>query len=244
MPPVNNINNLSLVHVKSACDNCRVRELCLPTTLSGVELSQLDGLVKRLPPLQKGQNLYRTGDNFKSIYAIQHGAIKTYGITVDGREQITGFHLSGEIVGLDAIDSNQHPCNAVALEETEVCEIPFAKLESLSQKIPGLLHNISRIMSREILREENVLMMLGGASAEQRLARFLLSLHKRLSIRQTEQADCFQLCMSRQDISNYLGLALETVSRQLTHLHDINVINIQNRKIQILALDTLQSLAV
>lgn len=233
---------LHLVHVKPACDQCRVRELCLPTNLHSADVSLMDELVVRREPLSKGDYLYQTGDKFKGIYAIQSGAVKTYGLTLDGREQVTGFHLSGELFGLDAIDGQVHPCNAVALEKTEVCQIPYDKLEDLSREIPELLHNLSRIMSREIVREQHVLLMLGGTTAEQRLARFLLN----ISNRHAEQklvSDSFRLCMSRQDISNYLGLALETVSRQFTQFQDKGLIEIHNRQVKLLQYDALQKCA-
>jgi len=235
-------SNLKLIHVKSACEDCRVRELCLPTSLQEQEVSLVDELVVRREPLNKGDYLYRSGDSFRGIFALQYGAIKTYGVTLQGREQVTGFHLAGEVLGLDAIDGEVHPCNAVALEKTEVCQIPFDKLEQLSLGVPGLLHNLSRVMSREILREEHVLMMLGGTTAEQRLTRFILNLQQRMAKREI-MGSSFRLCMSRQDISNYLGLALETVSRQFTQLQEKHILDIHNRHITILKLQELQKLA-
>ncbi|MDH5445747.1 MAG: fumarate/nitrate reduction transcriptional regulator Fnr [Gammaproteobacteria bacterium] len=235
-------SNLKLIHVKSACEACRVRELCLPTSLNDQDVSLIDDLVIRRAPLNKGDFLYRTGDKFRGIYALQYGAIKTYGVTRQGREQVTGFHLAGEVLGLDAIDEEIHPCNAVALEKTEVCQIPFHKLEQLSTTIPGLLHNLSKVMSREIKHEEHVLMMLGGTTAEQRIVRFILNLKQRMS-KSEVMGYSFKLCMSRQDISNYLGLALETVSRQLTNLQDRDVLEIHNRYITILNPEELQKLA-
>lgn len=235
-------SNLKLIHVKSACEDCRVRELCLPSSLDDQDISLIDELVVRREPLKKGDYLYRTGDKFKGIYAMQYGSIKTYGVTLQGREQVTGFHLAGEVLGLDAIDEDLHPCNAVALEKTEVCQLPFEKLEQLSQRIPGLLHNLSRVMSREILREEHVLMMLGGTTAEQRLSRFILNLQGRVAQREI-MGSSFHLCMSRQDISNYLGLALETVSRQFTQLQERQILDIHNRYITILQPEALQKLA-
>jgi CRP/FNR family transcriptional regulator len=234
--------NLKLIHVKSACEACRVRELCLPTSLNDQDVTLIDELVVRREPLKKGDYLYRTGDKFRGIYALQYGAIKTYGVTLQGREQVTGFHLAGEVLGLDAIDQNIHPCNAVALEKTEVCQIPFEKLEQLSTTVPALLHNLSKVMSREILREEHVLMMLGGTTAEQRIARFILNLKKRIAEREV-MGYSFKLCMSRQDISNYLGLALETISRQFTQMQDKGILEIHNRHITILLPEALQKLA-
>lgn len=219
-----------------------MRELCLPTRLDDQDVSLIDELVVRREPLKKGDFLYRTGEKFRGIYALQYGAIKTYGVTLQGREQVTGFHLAGEVLGLDAIDDEVHPCNAVALEKTEVCQIPFEKLEQLSTTVPALLHNLSRVMSREILREEHVLMMLGGTTAEQRIARFILNLKQRMAQREI-MGYSFRLCMSRQDISNYLGLALETVSRQFTQMQEKGILDIHNRYITILKPEELDKLA-
>lgn len=235
-------SNLKLIHVKSACEDCRVRELCLPTSLDEQDISLVDELIVRREPLAKGDYLYRTGDKFRGIYALQYGALKTYGLTMQGREQVTGFHLAGEVLGLDAIDDEVHPCNAVALEKSEACLIPFEKLEELSTGIPALLHNLSRVMSREILREEHVLMMLGGTTAEQRIVRFILNLQQRIAKREI-MGSTFRLCMSRQDISNYLGLALETISRQFTLLQEKGILDIHNRYITILKPEELQKLA-
>lgn len=235
-------SSLKLIHVKSACEQCRVRELCLPTSLDGIQLNLMDKLVKRVKPLKKGEYLYHTGDEFKGLYAIQTGALKTMGLTLEGKEQITGFHLTGELVGMDAVDINQHPCNAIALEATEVCLIPFEQLEELGQQIPKLIHELTRIMSREILREQNTLVMLGSTSADQRLARFILNLHKRQLVRGGDE-NILKLQMTRQDIGNYLGLAFETVSRHLNHFQDDGLLVIDNRKLTLLNPSALDSLA-
>lgn len=233
--------SLKLIHVKSACENCRVRELCLPTSLDGVQLNLMDQLVKRIKPLKKGEYLYHTGDEFKGLYAIQSGGLKTMGLTMEGREQVTGFHLEGELVGMDAVDINQHPCNAIAMENTEVCLIPFDKLESLAHEVPKLMHELARIMSREILREEKTLIMLGSTTAEQRLAMFLMNLYGRQLKRGGVESQ-LKLQMTRQDIGNYLGLAFETVSRHLNHFQDENLLKIENRKITLLDIPTLESM--
>ena len=233
--------SLKLIHVKTACESCRVRELCLPTSLEGMQLNLMDQLVKRIKPLKKGDYLYHTGDEFKGLYAVQSGALKTMGLTVEGKEQVTGFHLEGELVGMDAVDINQHPCNAIALENTEVCLIPFDKLEDLAEEVPKLMRDLARIMSREILREEKTLIMLGSTTAEQRLAMFLLNLYKRQLRRGGEESQ-LKLQMTRQDIGNYLGLAFETVSRHLNHFQEDQLLKIENRKIRLLDIPVLESL--
>lgn len=234
-------SSLKLIHVKTACESCRVRELCLPTSLDGVQLNLMDQLIKRVKPLKKGDYLYHTGDEFKGLYAVQSGALKTMGLTVEGKEQVTGFHLEGELVGMDAVDINQHPCNAIALENTEVCLIPFDKLEDLTQEVPKLMRDLAKIMSREILREEKTLIMLGSTTAEQRLAMFLLNLYKR-QLRRGGEKSQLTLQMTRQDIGNYLGLAFETVSRHLNHFQEEQYLKIENRKIRLLDLPALESI--
>lgn len=238
----NSTFNDNVFHVKPACEDCAVRRLCLPVSLNGEALTLMDRLVKRRTPLKKGDYIYRSSDKFSSLYAIQYGAVKSYGVTLDGKEQITGFHLTGEVLGLDAIDSNVHNCNAVALEKTEICELPFDALEQLERELPSLQHDLSRIMSREIRRDQSMLMMIGSTSAEQRLARFLLNLRERL-LKRGFDGDQLRLPMTRQDIGNYLGLAFETVSRQLAHLQEIGMLHIDNKNIRLLDIDGLQALA-
>jgi CRP/FNR family transcriptional regulator len=239
MPQKASIHQL---HVKSACENCGVRRLCLPVSLSVSELGRVSEMMEHSGPYKKGDYIYRTGDTFKNIYAIEEGAVKTYGLTRDGKEQVTGFHLTGEMLGIDAIDSGKHPCNAVALEPTRLCIFPFEQLEELAQTVPGLQRELTRILSRELLREEHMLMMLGTSSAEQRMARFLFNMHQRKVERGLENS-VLELCATRQDIANYLGLAVETVSRQLAHLQEHGTIRVDNRRIDVLNLDALREQA-
>lgn len=128
------LQNIHTLHVKQACTGCRVRRLCLPVSLDNTAVQTLAQLVKRRAPLKRGEHLYHSGDRFTSLYAIQVGSLKTYGITLEGTVQVTGFHLSGELVGMDAIDNLVHPCSAVALENTWVCELPFNQLETLAPR--------------------------------------------------------------------------------------------------------------
>lgn len=229
--------------IKSACENCHVRKLCLPTSLDGTEIDLMDEVVSHRLSLGKGDHLYKSGDDFHGIYAVKTGALKTSGVTADGREQVTGFHLDGEMVGLDAIDEDRHPCDAVALTHTEVCQLPFDSLRDASSKAPNLLKDLTRIMGREIRREEHVLMLLGSTTAEQRIARFLVNLYERLQKRGAEQ-NIVTLFMSRQDIGNYLGLAIETVSRQFRNLQDQGIINVDRRNVHVLQMDYLEKLAL
>jgi len=220
-----------------------VRKLCLPVGLDPKELMQLLELVGTRPILRNGEYVYHVGDPFHSLYAIKSGSIKTYGLTTDGKEQITGFHLSGELLGLDAIGSDSHNCNAVALEDTEVCRLPYSKLQSLAREMPRLQHELTCMLSREIQNENQTLLMIGKMSAEQRLACFLHSLYVRSRQRGSEP-DAIRLAMSREDIGNYLGLTLETVSRRLGLLQTQEILSIDKRMIRILDMSALKSLCV
>lgn len=224
------------------CDNCHVQELCLPTALDGDGINLMNNVVNRRFILAKGDHLYRVGNAFHGIYAIKHGALKSSCVTADGREQVTGFYLEGELVGLDAVDEDMHPYDAVALMPTEVCQLSFNALTEASGKAPNLLRALIRVMAREIRREEQVVMLLGSATAEQRVARFFINLYERLEKRGAEH-NIITLVMSRQDIGNYLGLAIETVSRQFRKLQDQGIVLIDKRNIEVLDMQILRQVS-
>jgi CRP/FNR family transcriptional regulator len=235
-------NVIDIASVKQACSGCNLRQLCLPLGIASKDVELLDALVKRRRPLARGRHVFRLGDEFRSLYAIRSGSVKTYTITEDGGEQVTGFHLPGEIIGLDAINSNQHPCAAKALETTSICELPFNRLEELASQIPGLGRQLMRIMSREIQGDEELLLLLGKKSAEERLASLLMSLSRRYKERGFSSRE-FHLSMSRNDIGNYLGLAVETVSRLFTRFQQQGLIEVRYKYIRLQQIDTLQTLA-
>lgn len=242
MPDKRTAKVISITNTKAECRDCTLRELCLPLGLSESELDAFDRLKKRQRMLRKGELLYRYGDPLKSLYAIRSGAVKTTGLMEDGRIQVTGFCLPGEMLGIDAINDDRHPCSAEALEITEVCDIPYLALEALAQEVPGLQHQLLRIMSQEIVRDEQMLMMLGRMSAEERLASCLISFSRRHARLGHNGAE-FKLSMSRQDLGDYLGLALETVSRLFTRFQDEGLISVRGRHILLRSLDRLQALA-
>lgn len=221
---------INITSIKAACKDCTLQELCLPLGLNEADIAALDKVIKRRRALKKGETLYRFGDPLRALYAIRHGSLKTTGLIEDGRAQVTGFYLPGELLGIDAINTDKHPCSAEALEGSEVCEIPYPAIEGLAASIPGLQHQLLRIMSREIVRDEEMLMMLGRMSAEERLASCLMSFSRRLA-RLGSAASEFKLSMSRQDLGDYLGLALETVSRLLSRFHDEGLIEVHGRQI-------------
>ncbi|HEX5803337.1 MAG TPA: cyclic nucleotide-binding domain-containing protein, partial [Azospira sp.] len=203
---------ITLVDVKTACSNCNLHEICLPLGLSHDEIEKLDELVSIRRRLKRGEHLYRAGEPFSSIYAVRSGFFKTDVLLEDGREQVTGFQMTGELLGLDGISTETHSCNAVALEDSDVCTIPFSNLEGLSREIQTLQHHFHKVMSREIVRDHGVMMLLGTMRAEERLAAFLLNLSQRFTARGYSPAE-FYLRMTREEIGSYLGLKLETVSR-------------------------------
>ncbi|MHB8621789.1 MAG: fumarate/nitrate reduction transcriptional regulator Fnr [Sulfuricaulis sp.] len=233
---------VNISSIKAACKDCSLRELCLPLGLNVPDLAELDNLIKRRRVLKKGEMLYRFGDPLRALYAIRSGSLKTTGLIEDGRAQVTGFYLPGELLGMDAINSDQHPCSAEALETSEVCDIPYAALEGLAQQIPSLQHQLLRIMSREIVRDEGMLMMLGRMSAEERLASCLMSFSRRLA-RIGDTGMEFKLSMSRQDLGDYLGLALETVSRLLSRFQDNDLISVHGRQIVLRNTNRLRAMA-
>ena len=213
----------------------------MPVDLSEAELDRIDTLVGTRRKILRGDSLYHNGESFNSLFAIRTGFFKTSVTLEDGREQVTGFQMAGEIMGLDGIVSDHHTCDAVALENAEVCVMPFEKIEELSREVNALQHHVHKIMSREIVREHGVMMMLGSMRAEERLAAFLLNLTARLHARGFSRSELV-LRMTREEIGSYLGLKLETVSRTLSHFQAQGLIAVQNKHLRILKLDSLREL--
>jgi len=226
---------------KVSCANCNLAELCLPRGLEKGDLEKLESIIKRAQPLQRGDYLFRTGDQFHAIYAIRSGAVKVYKTTSDGDEKILGFHLPGELLGLDAIEWNHHVCTALALETSSFCKIPFSRLEEMCNLLPGLQNQMYRLMSRELSTENESLLLLGKKSAEEKIATFLINLSTRLHLLGYSATD-FRLPMSRQEIGNYLNLTIETVSRIFSRLQNEKYISIDHKQVQITDLDTLHNL--
>ena len=224
------------------CGDCRLGPLCLPIALNTDEIDQLDDIVKRGRPLNKGDHLYRQGDAFHAVYAVRSGSFKAYSTGDDGTEQVTGFYLPGEIMGMDGISSLSHAGSAVAMETSSVCEIPFSKLEELSGQLPSLQHRFFQIMSREITKDQKMLTLLGKNSAEERVASLLLSISARNSHRHLS-ASRFRLSMSRAEIGNSMGLTVETVSRVFSRLQKQGVLGVENREVEILDMAALKAIA-
>ena len=226
---------------KVACSSCNLRELCMPVGLEISDMKKLDEVVATRKQVKQGQLLFGNGDPFTSLYAIRTGFFKTCDSNEDGREQVTGFQMAGEIIGLDGIVTDHHSCNAVALEDAEVCIMPFANVEELSREFPVLQRHVHKIMSREIVRENGMMMMLGNMRAEERLAAFLLNLVQRLHARGFSQSEMI-LRMTREEIGSYLGLKLETISRTFSKLREDGINEVKQRYVKILALEELRKI--
>ncbi len=209
-----------------------MRELCLPVGLAQDEMARLDELVETRRRIRRGETLYDAASAFAGLYAIRSGFFKTHLLHSDGRDQVTGFYMNGEILGMDGISASRHSCGATALEDSEICFIPYARMEELSRELPGLQHHFYRVMSREIVRDQGVMMLLGSMRAEERLAAFLLNLSQRLAARSYSPSE-FHLRMTREEIGSYLGLKLETVSRIFSRLQEEGLISVQQRHIRI-----------
>ena len=225
--------------IKVACSNCNLRELCMPVDLNGSDMDKIDTLVATRRKVKRGDSLFSNGDRFDALYAIRTGFFKTRITTEDGRDQVTGFQMAGEIIGLDGIVGDRHSCDAVALEDAEVCEMPYGRIEELSREVPALQTHVHKIMSREIVREHGVMLLLGSMRAEERLAAFLLNLVQRLHARGFSRSELV-LRMTREEIGSYLGLKLETVSRTFSKFVEEGIVEVKQRHVRILDTDALR----
>jgi CRP/FNR family transcriptional regulator len=228
--------------MKAGCANCSMHQLCLPMGLADADIDRLDQIIGKRRRLARDERLYGAGDAFRSLYAVRFGHFKTYQINASGEAQITGFQMAGDLLGMDAISADRHRCDAVALDDSEVCEIPFARLEELFGEVPTLLRHFHRIMSQEITREQNIMLLLGNMRAEQRFAVFLNNKSVRYAAR-GYSATNFQLRMSREDIGNYLGLTIESVSRLLSRFKKMGLVEVDKREVRLLDLARLKAMA-
>ena len=234
---------VDLSRIRVSCDCCRLSALCIPFNLNPHEISEIDKIVKHSHTLRRGDFLFRTGNDFTSLYAVRSGSFKVFSYTKDGDEQILGFYFPGEIIGFDAINENNHSSSALALEVSSYCALPFARLEELSMVIPKLQHRVLQLMSKEISHENELLTMLCSKNAEEKVGTFLITLSARFSQLGYSSTN-FKLAMSRQDIGNYLGLTVETVSRILGRFQKDNIIAINNKSVALLDIDRLAGISM
>lgn len=227
---------------ETSCSQCRLGKICLPLTLNSHDIVKLDEIVKRGRITQRGEHIYRANDAFHAVFAIRSGYVKTYRITDDGEEQITGFHFPGEIFGMDGISKSKYTNSAKALESTAICEIPFARFQELTVQLPSLQTHFFQLMSQEISNDQQLITMLSKKTAEQRIATLLLTISERNADRNMS-ATHFRLAMSRTDIGNYLGLTVETVSRILNRFYKEGLIVLDQKEVQLVEMQALRLMA-
>ncbi|MDZ4811306.1 MAG: fumarate/nitrate reduction transcriptional regulator Fnr [Pseudomonadota bacterium] len=236
------VATLDIGRLRASCSACGLSQLCLPAGIDGDDLLRLDAAVQQRRPLQRGQKLFEDGSTFHALFVVRSGTFKTYSTSADGEVQILGFHLPGEIIGFDALADDHHRCTAEALELASVCDVPFDGLQDVAHQVPGLHRQLLRIASREVVKDHEHLVMMGRKQAQERLAIFLRSLSDRQR-RLRLVHDDFLLSMSRQDLANYLGLAIETVSRIFTRFEEMGVLSVERKRIRILDFARLDEIA-
>jgi len=215
------------------CSSCNLRELCLPQGLGATDIARFENVVYARRRIKRGEALFAAGDEFKAVYSVRSGFFKTSLVDGEGREQVTGFFMGGELLGMDGIGAARYNSAAIALEDSEVCILPYALIEQLAAEVPSLQRRLYAVLSREIARDHGVMMLLGSMRAEERLATFLLNLSKRFTARGYSPSD-FHLRMTREELGSYLGLKLETVSRLFSRFHDDGLIEVQQKHVRIL----------
>lgn len=233
---------VDLAQLRRGCAQCSLQQLCLPAGIGVRDLQRLDEIVKRKRPFARGERLFRTGDALASVFVARDGAFKTVTLSENGDEQILGFHLPGELIGLDALGAGVHRCDAVALGESQVCEVPFGDLAQVAAQLPALQQQLLRVIGQSVGRDQDHMGLLVRRQADERIALFLHGFGERLHNIGRSDSD-FSLPMSREDIARYLGLALETVSRGFTRLQEDGIIEVRGRRVQIVDARELDRLA-
>jgi CRP/FNR family transcriptional regulator len=221
------------------CSTCAFSAACLERGYSKAELRELHVLVEHIGPFEEGEHIFREGDEFNAIAAVRGGTVKTYVNDAEGREQVQGFFLPGEVIGLSAISQGRYPCNAVALDSVILCRFSFPTMAALATRMPGLQAQLFRLLSHDIGKAA---LLAGNYSADERMAAFLISLSRRYAARGFS-ANRFQLTMTRTDIANYLRLAAESVSRVFRRFQDDDLIKVERRDIELLDRRRMEELA-
>lgn len=215
------------------CKGCALDSLCHPNSLDEKTLDNLDSVFNRGVMFSKGEYIYHQGEAFDAVYVVRSGSLKTYAVTSSGEEQITNFYFATELTGLNGLNTKAYPVSAVAMETTTVCKIPFSSVEELSLKLPELRENIYATIGKELDNFQEMILTLSKKNAEERVATFLMNLSCRYKKRGFS-ASSFRLTMSRSEIGNYLGLAVETVSRVFSKFQKQSLIKAEGREIEIL----------
>jgi CRP/FNR family transcriptional regulator, anaerobic regulatory protein len=227
---------------KNDCSKCSIQLLCLPASIGVDDFDRLNSVVQKRRPLKRGDILFSSGQRLDSIYVAREGAFKTVVFNANGDSQVTGFHLPGEILGLDALGASLHTCDAIALTLADVCEIPLSDLELVASQVPGLQHQLLKIIGQTINRDHKHIELLSKKNAQERVAIFLHQLAERYRLLGRSELR-FMIPMSREDIGSYLGLVIETVSRTLSKMQDEGLISVNGRDVQILNKDRLYGFA-
>jgi len=224
------------------CHACSLNVICVPQSLTPEEIDLVDSKVQRGRAVQRNKHVFEDGQKFTSLYAVRSGAIKAYSVDQNGEEQVIGFYLPGELFGLDAIHNDAYVCSAKALETSAVCELPYTQVTELSAKIHNLQAHMYKTFSKEINTDQQFHRLLSKKTAEERISTFLQNLSERYQRRKLSPTS-FRLPMSRTDIGNYLGLAVETVSRVFTRLQQNGILKVDGKELQILDLGKLCDIA-
>jgi CRP/FNR family transcriptional regulator len=236
---LNTTTVVDLDQLRRSCGQCSLRQLCLPASIGSEDIQRLDRLVKRRLPLRRGERLFRSGDPLRNLYLARKGSFKTTTLNEAGDEQVVGFHLPGELIGLDALAEGRHRCDAEALEQSDLCEIPMDQLQSIAMQVHGLQVQLLRIMGRSMGRDQDHLEMLGRRQASDRVLLFLHGLRERY-LALGRDTDQLHLPMTREEIASYLGLVIETVSRSFGKLQDEGLIAVRGRRVQVLEVEQLE----
>jgi CRP/FNR family transcriptional regulator len=221
------------------CSTCAFSAACLDHGYDKSRLAELHVLVEHIGPFREGEHIFREGDSFNAIGAIRAGTVKTYVDDLEGREQVLGFFLPGELIGLNAITTSRYPCNAIALEPVLICRFSFPKMALLAAQMPGLQEQLFRLLSEDIGKAS---LLAGDFTADERLSAFLLMISQRYAARGLSSRR-FRLTMTRTDIANYLRLAPETVSRILRRFQEQGLVHVDRREVELLDTERLQDMA-
>lgn len=232
---------IDLNQLRRSCASCALHELCLPAGIGGDDLKRLDAAVRDKRTLERGTQLYGGGDPFHALYVVRSGSLKTYVQNEHGDVQVLGFHLPGEIVGVDALANDRHMSHAVALERSSICELPYSRLQQVMSDIPALHRQLMRVISREVAEEHQHMVVMGRQPAQERMAIFLRSLSDRYQRLQRDPS-ALSLSMSRYDIASYLGLVVETVSRLLTRMEENGILEVSRKSVRVLRPDLLEAM--
>lgn len=225
---------IELAPTRRHCLQCTLRDLCIPAGIDSGDVDRVDRLVKKRRTVARGEYLFRAGTRTARLYVAREGAFKTVATSEAGEQQVIGFHLAGELVGLDALGTDRHRCDAVALDMAQVCEIPLDDLHTVAAEVPGLQRQLLRVIGSSVGRDHDHVELMGRRQADDRILAFLQGLSQRFDALGRD-GDEFVLPMTREDIANYAGLVIETVSRSFTRLQDEGVIAVRGRRVRLLA---------